>query len=123
MPAPGSTAGAPRLHCWRATPRQTTAVSRSTPAPHRAFHDLSPAAVHQCSRPRLPRSDTPPPSPEGPAVGPRARSEEHTSELQSLTNLVCRLLLEKKKNNEQTVRHSPPHTLHPRLTHHPPPPR
>src|SRR5262249_61556601 len=32
--------------------------------------------------------------------GPRSRvvrSEEHTSELQSLTNLVCRLLLEKKK--------------------------
>src|SRR5262249_62040030 len=27
-----------------------------------------------------------------------ARSEEHTSELQSLTNLVCRLLLEKKKS-------------------------
>src|SRR5262249_62357389 len=27
----------------------------------------------------------------------RDRSEEHTSELQSLTNLVCRLLLEKKK--------------------------
>src|SRR5258706_8129685 len=31
--------------------------------------------------------------------GPR-RSEEHTSELQSLTNLVCRLLLEKKKRPE-----------------------
>src|SRR5438046_8023168 len=29
-----------------------------------------------------------------------ARSEEHTSELQSLTNLVCRLLLEKKKNTQ-----------------------
>src|SRR5437016_12091686 len=28
------------------------------------------------------------------------RSEEHTSELQSLTNLVCRLLLEKKKKTE-----------------------
>ena len=28
------------------------------------------------------------------------RSEEHTSELQSRTNLVCRLLLEKKKNKE-----------------------
>src|SRR5438093_10132016 len=28
------------------------------------------------------------------------RSEEHTSELQSLTNLVCRLLLEKKKNRK-----------------------
>src|SRR5436309_11102779 len=32
--------------------------------------------------------------------GPDApRSEEHTSELQSRENLVCRLLLEKKKNN------------------------
>src|SRR5438093_3723460 len=31
------------------------------------------------------------------AVPVRDRSEEHTSELQSLTNLVCRLLLEKKK--------------------------
>src|SRR2546427_4180832 len=31
-------------------------------------------------------------------VGPSARSEEHTSELQSQSNLVCRLLLEKKKN-------------------------
>src|SRR5438093_5953834 len=30
------------------------------------------------------------------------RSEEHTSELQSLTNLVCRLLLEKKKNKEKS---------------------
>src|SRR5688572_32725597 len=29
-----------------------------------------------------------------------ARSEEHTSELQSQSNLVCRLLLEKKKNNQ-----------------------
>src|SRR2546430_3285910 len=29
-----------------------------------------------------------------------ARSEEHTSELQSQSNLVCRLLLEKKKNAE-----------------------
>src|SRR5258706_5704904 len=29
-----------------------------------------------------------------------ARSEEHTSELQSLTNLVCRLLLENKKNTD-----------------------
>src|SRR5258706_9129997 len=30
-------------------------------------------------------------------AGFNGRSEEHTSELQSLTNLVCRLLLEKKK--------------------------
>src|SRR5438046_4704482 len=33
------------------------------------------------------------------------RSEEHTSELQSLTNLVCRLLLEKK--NDTAFLHSP----------------
>src|SRR5258706_8420686 len=35
----------------------------------------------------------------GPAPAPR--SEEHTSELQSLTNLVCRLLLEKKKKKKK----------------------
>src|SRR2546427_6008506 len=31
----------------------------------------------------------------------RVRSEEHTSELQSQSNLVCRLLLEKKKKNPE----------------------
>src|SRR5262249_61504941 len=31
------------------------------------------------------------------------RSEEHTSELQSLTNLVCRLLLEKKKTTNRSL--------------------
>src|SRR2546427_7135466 len=33
---------------------------------------------------------------------PETRSEEHTSELQSQSNLVCRLLLEKKKNKKTT---------------------
>src|SRR2546422_1882516 len=37
------------------------------------------------------------------------RSEEHTSELQSRLHLVCRLLLEKKKQNDQ-------HTTHPHQT-------
>src|SRR5262245_64025975 len=32
-----------------------------------------------------------------------ARSEEHTSELQSLRHLVCRLLLEKKKNKKKNT--------------------
>src|SRR2546428_2100873 len=32
----------------------------------------------------------------------RRRSEEHTSELQSRSDLVCRLLLEKKKENKKT---------------------
>src|SRR5574337_1405819 len=34
-----------------------------------------------------------------------ARSEEHTSELQSPLNLVCRLLLEKKKEKQTQIRH------------------
>src|SRR5438093_4513310 len=38
----------------------------------------------------------------GKTVDLQHRSEEHTSELQSLTNLVCRLLLEKKKNKKET---------------------
>src|SRR2546425_7645998 len=33
----------------------------------------------------------------------RSRSEEHTSELQSLAYLVCRLLLEKKKKKEKSI--------------------
>src|SRR5688572_31968004 len=37
--------------------------------------------------------------PRGQGGGDRLRSEEHTSELQSQSNLVCRLLLEKKKIN------------------------
>src|SRR5688572_31529488 len=39
----------------------------------------------------------------------RVRSEEHTSELQSQSNLVCRLLLEKKKKDKTTS--------HAKLTH------
>src|SRR5688572_10920972 len=37
-----------------------------------------------------------------------ARSEEHTSELQSQSNLVCRLLLEKKKDRMPGMRSEPP---------------
>src|SRR5437016_11435727 len=37
-------------------------------------------------------------------VPPDTRSEEHTSELQSLTNLVCRLLLEKKNSNNSAMK-------------------
>src|SRR5262245_63378302 len=59
------------------------AARKSTPA-HRAA-DRDPATV--------PRQNRRP----GP---PRPRSEEHTSELQSLRHLVCRLLLEKKKKKK-----------------------
>src|SRR2546430_3002301 len=39
-------------------------------------------------------------------MGDVLRSEEHTSELQSQSNLVCRLLLEKKKNNTIYTEHT-----------------
>src|SRR5205085_4454122 len=42
-------------------------------------------------------------SPCGARPHDRARSEEHTSELQSQSNLVCRLLLEKKKKKNNTT--------------------
>src|SRR5688572_31576276 len=38
--------------------------------------------------------------------GERVRSEEHTSELQSQSNLVCRLLLEKKKKKKTRIKKS-----------------
>src|SRR5499427_10514550 len=50
-------------------------------------------------RPRPRRTRRPAPRRNQPA-GSRARSEEHTSELQSHSDLVCRLLLEKKKKNK-----------------------
>src|SRR5262245_63338127 len=76
--------------------RSRMRVTRSLPPPAKCPHMLSK-----------------PGSPEGPAASiflyrstcsrvaqasSVARSEEHTSELQSLRHLVCRLLLEKKKN-------------------------
>src|SRR5437016_10642105 len=70
------------------------------------FHDTSTPEIHTLSlHDALPISLDP-----GAGRGARAdpghqlhgrgRSEEHTSELQSLTNLVCRLLLEKEKTKE-----------------------
>src|SRR2546430_4030565 len=44
-------------------------------------------------------------------VAARMRSEEHTSELQSQSNLVCRLLLEKKKNKHCDESILPTHVL------------
>src|SRR2546430_4469616 len=44
-------------------------------------------------------------------TGTRERSEEHTSELQSQSNLVCRLLLEKKKKRPSTA-HIQNHNQH-----------
>src|SRR2546430_6732999 len=57
----------------------------------------APAGSDGARFPALPEWDGPPPH--NPLLQPSRtpRSEEHTSELQSQSNLVCRLLLEKKK--------------------------
>src|SRR5438046_7210532 len=68
-----------------------------------AFRPPVPAYKHSAAqflalRGLIATDRTHPLSPRRPDSDRRGRSEEHTSELQSLTNLVCRLLLEKKKN-------------------------
>src|SRR2546430_15677866 len=71
-----------------------------------SLHDALP--IWRSSRPRAPaRSATGSgrPARARPTSRASARSEEHTSELQSQSNLVCRLLLEKKKKkkNQQGI--------------------
>src|SRR2546422_4357398 len=65
-----------------------------------SLHDALPISTATPPRPRPPRR----PPPVRP-VSPRPRSEEHTSELQSRLHLVCRLLLEKKKNEGDLLYH------------------
>src|SRR5438046_3379756 len=65
----------------------TTLFRSSRAATHR-----EPGSTRRCGSSRSPRRSA-----------RSSRSEEHTSELQSLTNLVCRLLLEKKNNNTNTT--------------------
>src|SRR6266568_9073700 len=64
-----------------------------------SLHDALPISRSPMDRPRAgPKTSFP----GCPSSGPpgAARSEEHTSELQSQFHLVCRLLLEKKKNKQ-----------------------
>src|SRR5690349_24216491 len=49
---------------------------------------------------------------------PRSRSEEHTSELQSRRDLVCRLLLEKKKKKNQHHKFTAEVNLNNSVNHH-----
>src|SRR2546430_7074779 len=81
---------------------------RSTLFPYttlfRSFSGHSSSAPISCAGTQAEEGEQKQPSP---AVSPR--SEEHTSELQSQSNLVCRLLLEKKNYN-----HNPP----PLIRHH-----
>src|SRR2546422_7091621 len=74
-----------------------------------SLHDALPIWGHSDGEPiaaarQEPRSPTPSSVPGRGAVAAGPRSEEHTSELQSRLHLVCRLLLEKKKNNTKPTR-------------------
>src|SRR5690242_20991282 len=68
-------------------------ATRSTARPSSS----PPASRTRPTRTTSPSSGPPFASSSCPRATPRGRSEEHTSELQSHVNLVCRLLLEKKK--------------------------
>src|SRR5205807_8269448 len=69
-----------------------TTLFRSAPP-----HGQRPARALPASTARAPSLDrADPKSPAAPSDHRRSRSEEHTSELQSPCNLVCRLLLQKK---------------------------
>src|SRR4051812_49905379 len=71
------------VRCILPTPFRKRTLSRRSQCPRRV------PLPHSCS-------------PSSPAAA--ARSEEHTSELQSHVNLVCRLLLEKKKQTSHPPR-------------------
>src|SRR2546427_4155558 len=91
---------------------------RSTLFPYTTlFRSAAQARARQAVHPR--------PAPGAPGRGSRGgrppphRSEEHTSELQSQSNLVCRLLLEKKKKNKDQHRYPPsPRTRAPSSDQH-----
>src|SRR5207244_12815616 len=86
---PISTEAAPPIS---AAGRSTSIRAASAASPR---ENRRPGISRTC--PRAPRSSVPPNSAGG---RPAARSEEHTSELQSPDHLVCRLLLEKKKQSQ-----------------------
>src|SRR2546426_4767038 len=95
----------------RRPPRSTlfpyTTLFRSAGRPAPAVHHVFPLAVVPSPR-HVHARDVRQQVAQGPDVredqgvdGKGIRSEEHTSELQSPCNLVCRLLLEKKKKKEK----------------------
>src|SRR2546422_4551391 len=63
----------------------------------------SPSRARRAGSSRAPASPRTAPSRGASRRAPRCRSEEHTSELQSRLHLVCRLLLEKKKQERVRV--------------------
>src|SRR6185369_18015028 len=68
-----------------------------------SLHDALPISRPSNASGRKDASLVPSPTSAASSCSPSARSEEHTSELQSHLNLVCRLLLEKKKTKKDNI--------------------
>src|SRR5205085_5056294 len=98
-------------HPPRSTLFPYTTLFRSAPSSGWSSRDMASEGV-KCSRLKRSRSaecliptscvSAPPTRRDRPGAIP-SRSEEHTSELQSQSNLVCRLLLEKKNNKSNHI--------------------
>src|SRR2546430_8100713 len=116
-PCPYTSAVSKKLHPRSWARRTARCDSASSVAPYELPKRLPPMA-HAPKPTRLTARPVRPSTRRFTRAGPGAirasspgastsRSEEHTSELQSQSNLVCRLLLEKKKK-----RHDDHHTIH-----------
>src|SRR5205823_12673786 len=79
---------------------------RSTLFPYTTLFRSRRWSISRCSCPRASRARACSTrcTPCSPCTWTPSRSEEHTSELQSLAYLVCRLLLEKKKKKKQSTK-------------------
>src|SRR2546430_12406318 len=90
----------PYTTLFRSTMSSHIVVVRTTTVPHRRGFGLRLAAMNEAGVTGVAQSAS---TSGGSGGGRRERSEEHTSELQSQSNLVCRLLLEKKHHNQPSM--------------------
>src|SRR5260370_32216806 len=80
-----------------------------------SLHDALPIYPTRRHPVPLPQRRTPHRRPNRAWPRPPRRSEEHTSELQSHLNLVCRLLLEKKKKHKKEIERNQPSAVYKRV--------
>src|SRR5690349_23128907 len=101
LPRPPRSTLFPYTTLFRSSPRSSGGAGKGGGDARGAIRSAAPCAV------RAIRSAARAPIPLGPE--PEPRSEEHTSELQSRRDLVCRLLLEKKKKQLHDAQLPPQH--------------
>src|SRR5699024_12028110 len=94
---PPSSTRFPYTTLFRSGP--SSAVWNATVGAHASAPNPGKAPRYNCGCPESRRCEARPEPDTGPGPHLRDRSEEHTSELQSRFDLVCRLLLEKKNTN------------------------